>query len=303
MRFLLITLLLLLTLPVRASDRADVCEALNDVITDQHIRLATLNLAHGRGLGLNQLLQRASVTRQNLSRVSSLLLEIDADMVALQEADAPSWWSGEFDHVELLATEAGYPCYEHGVHAVTRMYAFGTALLSRTRFHDVLTHGFVPSPPTTNKGFVLGEFKWNPGGMLAEPLIVDVISVHLDFSRRKVRESQIAEMREQLEKLTPPVVILGDFNSDWQQDGSVLKQIAEQAGLVAWQPESEDLGTYNGGDKRLDWILISQDLEFESYEVAAQEVSDHRAVVADIALKPSPEGNLSPVQAAPAPAH
>jgi endonuclease/exonuclease/phosphatase family metal-dependent hydrolase len=43
-----------------------------------------------------------------------------------------------------------------------------------------------------------------------------------------------------------------------------------------------DLGTYANGSKRLDWILVSHDLRFATFEVRPETVSDHHAIVAVI---------------------
>jgi endonuclease/exonuclease/phosphatase (EEP) superfamily protein YafD len=81
-----------------------------------------------------------------------------------------------------------------------------------------------------------------------------------------------------------PLIILGDFNSAWLADDSVVRKLAQRSGLQAYRPEAINLGTY--GSRRLDWILISADLGFISYKVLPDAVSDHRGVVAEIGMKP-----------------
>jgi endonuclease/exonuclease/phosphatase family metal-dependent hydrolase len=51
--------------------------------------------------------------------------------------------------------------------------------------------------------------------------------------------------------------------------------------LRAYRPAAQELGTYKG-TKRLDWILISQELSFVDYTVLPDVVSDHLAVLATI---------------------
>jgi endonuclease/exonuclease/phosphatase family metal-dependent hydrolase len=256
----------------------------DQVITSPHLSVLTLNLAHGRKDALNQMLQKTSTTRKNLEEIAGFLSNSGADLIALQEADAPSRWSGKFNHVEFVSQKSPYPCRLHASHAHKYMYDFGTALLSRVPFSDSILHTFAPSPPTTNKGFVMGEVHWNPGGTLPEPINVSVISVHLDFSRQSVRESQIEEMRKLLPDIATPVIILGDFNTDWTTNGSALKAIVENGNFKVFQPESTQLGTYKKGKHRLDWILISEDLEFVSYEVPQLVLSDHQPVQANLRL-------------------
>jgi endonuclease/exonuclease/phosphatase family metal-dependent hydrolase len=56
--------------------------------------------------------------------------------------------------------------------------------------------------------------------------------------------------------------------------------------LQVFKPHAEGLSTYGDKGARLDWILISSDLEFDNYYVIPDVVSDHYAVAADIVLKP-----------------
>jgi endonuclease/exonuclease/phosphatase family metal-dependent hydrolase len=255
-----------------------------DVITSPFLSVLTLNMAHGRKDSLNQMLQKSSATRQNLEDIAEFLDNSGVDLIALQEADHPSRWSGKFDHVEFVSQNSNYPCWVHAGHAKKYMYDFGTALLSTVSFTKSLTHTFAPSPPTTNKGFVMGEVLWNPGDQLPEPVSVSVISVHLDFSWKKVREAQVEEMRVVLQDITTPVIIMGDFNADWSKDASALKSVVANGNFRVYQPESNELGTYKSGKLRLDWILISNHLDFMSYEVPQMVLSDHQPVQATLKL-------------------
>lgn len=245
------------------------------------LRILTLNLAHGRNQAANQLLLRREDIEQNIQRISQMLTRVDADIVALQEADGPSGWSGNFDHVEWLAREAGYPWHYRASHAQSWLFNYGTAILSRVPVSEVLQHTFNPSPPTFNKGFLLSTVSWVPNRDSCPELSIDVISVHLDFSRHKVRQEQINEMTALLSGRNRPIIIMGDFNSEWFADESIVKQLAQNGRLSVYMPEADNLHTYNT-DYRYDWILISPDLAFASYEVLPDNLSDHRAIVAEI---------------------
>ncbi len=246
------------------------------------LTVMTLNLAHGRGTAFSQLLQTGAATRENLTRVAGLLKTHAADIVALQEADGPSLWSGDMDHVALLAVGAGYNWHARATHVSYWLATYGTAMLSREPFADAFGHTFQPSPPTFNKGFLLGQFHWQPDPNSNTVLKIDVLSVHLDFSRKSVRESQIEEMMQLMAGRNHPTIILGDFNREWFADGSVVKRLAERAGLIVYQPTARNLGTFFDGKKRFDWILLSRDLTFTRYAVVPDVVSDHLAVIAEI---------------------
>jgi len=250
-------------------------------ITSDTLDVLTLNVAHGRGRAMNQMFVTDDRHRSNLDDVAELLTRTDAHVIALQEADAESLWSGGFDHVNYLASATGHTCFVHGHHADTWLSTYGTALMSKFAMRDSVSHTFRPSPPTMTKGFVRGTVFWHDGNDAELVRSVTLISVHLDFSRRKVRESQIAEMVEVLGGLSTPVVILGDFNADWTADDSPVREVAREFGLRAYSPMAEKLGTY-GNIKRLDWILISEELKFIEYVVVPGLVSDHLALLAKI---------------------
>ena len=254
------------------------------IINNPTLKVMMLNLAHGRKDGLNQLLKSAATIRRNLDEIASVIDKHGADVVALQEADAPSFWSGGFDHVALLADQAGYPFFESSNQANSWFFSYGTALLSRATLSGVVHHTFRPTPPTMNKGYTLGQVVWQAGRV--EPVRVDIVSVHLDFSRKRVREQQSAELSETLAGRGNPIIIMGDFNSDWSADEQVVRALAERADLQVYRPEAEDLATYSD-TKRYDWILVSKQLEFVSFEVLPDILSDHSAVVAEIAMQPS----------------
>lgn len=254
------------------------------------LKVLSLNVAHGRKDRMNQLLLSANTIRKNLGDIATFLAGSGADIVALQEADAPSRWSGNFDHVALLAEQANYPVFTHTPHAVSWLFSYGTAILSQAAFTETINYTFEPSPPTMNKGFTLAQIVWQTG-LEENPLMpVDIISVHLDFSRQEVRENQIREITAALGDRDNPVIILGDFNSDWLADELVVRALADDNKLKGYRPEDNGLGTYKSGEnsKRLDWILISDPLEFARYEVLPDVLSDHKAVFAEIALQSGP---------------
>lgn len=255
-----------------------------EVSNDGTLRLLTLNIAHGRNQAANQLLLEKEDIEQNIRSIARLLKKTSADIVALQEADGPSGWSGNFDHIELLAREAGYPWYYRANHAESWLFSYGTAILSRLPVSETLQHTFSPSPPTLNKGFLLGQVNWMNHNAAGSTLAVDVVSVHLDFSRQRVRDEQIAEMAEVFANRKNPMIILGDFNSEWLAETSVVKKLAEKAGMSVYDPGATDLHTYNSS-RRYDWILISDELAFVRYEVLPDVLSDHLAVLAEIKLK------------------
>jgi len=249
---------------------------------DSVLRFATLNMAHGRKDSINQLFVLENTFKQNLDDIADVLKLYRPHMVALQEADSVSRWSGSFDHVAYLASAADYPWSAHVSNAQGWLYSYGTALLSSLPLVQTIKHTFESSPPTLDKGFVLAEIEWPCAGE-NKSRKVDIISVHLDFSRESVREKQIHEMREILSARMNPTIIMGDFNSEWLAEVSVIKELATRSRFYAYEPAGDNYHSYK--NKRLDWILITRDMEFANYQVLPDTLSDHAMVLADIRFK------------------
>ena len=244
------------------------------------LRLLSLNMAHGRKDSFNQIFVSETQIRQNLAEIVEFLKRENADIVTLQEADSASRWSGGFDHVALLAREAGYAWYTHANHVDNSFGTYGTAVLSRYPILRGYQVDFNPTPPTTRKGFTLAEIEWTLRGANSEKQVIDVVSVHLDFSRSSKRIEQIKDMKAVLKQRENPTVVLGDFNSTWAEGDREIQSLATVKKLKTHRPEASYLYTYS--DERFDWILISKEFEFCNYYAATDILSDHLAVVSEI---------------------
>ena len=246
---------------------------------DGTLRVATLNLAHGRAAGFHQFIQGAARIRGNLDRIGALMQGESPTVLAVQEADAASVWSGNFDHVRHLAAAAGLTWLSHGSHVSGFRLSYGTALMARAPLSAPVSVTFAPSPPTFAKGFLVATM--TPPGWPGGP--IDVVSVHLDFARPAVRRRQVDTLIKNLRDRHNHLVIMGDFNCTWQPASSPLQRLAMALDLQAWRPEAKGLVTFPTTSRRLDWILVSRDLRIVNQRILADVVSDHRAVVADIA--------------------
>lgn len=248
-------------------------------VHDGRLRIMTVNIAHGRGESFHQLLQGVTTTLANLDSIASLFRRSDADIVALQEADGPSFWSGNFSHIDYLADNGDFSQSVHGVHVDGLGLSYGTALIARLDLKDPQAVTFDPSLSPVPKGFVVSTVSW-PG---SPGIDVDVVSLHLDFASEAIRKQQAAELIETLQERQRPVIIMGDFNTGWKEN-STVQHISEALALTAYRPGEAGLETFPAFGERLDWILVSPGISFRSYQVIPDAVSDHRGVIAELEL-------------------
>jgi endonuclease/exonuclease/phosphatase family metal-dependent hydrolase len=244
-------------------------------------------------------LQDSETAIANLMSVSALLERENPDIVSLQEADSPSFWSGGFDHVTFLADRGSFGRSVRGIHVDALGLSYGTALIAKLDLRNPEAITFPPKVAAVPKGFVVSTMRW-PGSNDHD---VDVVSVHLDFISKSARNKQATELVDTLKRRNRPLIVMGDFNTDWQDEDSALRYIARALLLSSCDPESTTLDTFPAFGERLDWILVSPGIRFTSYRVIPDVVSDHRGVIAELILEPanaiSNQGGNNPVRIHP----
>ncbi len=247
---------------------------------DNQLSVMTLNIGHGRGKGFHQLVQSKEKITSNAIAITETINKEKIDITALQEVDGPGIWNGGLDLIEYIAEKSGYP---HGIwtkNVETAALSYGTALLSNSAYSHAESYTFKARPFILPKGFTMGIFKISE--MTGKH--VCVVSVHLAPLLAPMRRRQAEIIISNLEKLDYPLIIAGDFNCGYKEK-SAVKLLADRLNLSVWDEKSVKLGTHQPGNRRLDWIMISGDLEFVSYEVLSDKISDHRAVKAVIRYK------------------
>ncbi|HUU83723.1 MAG TPA: endonuclease/exonuclease/phosphatase family protein [Phycisphaerae bacterium] len=241
------------------------------------LHVATLNIAHGRGPGFNPVNLSDASFRNNLDRIAQVLLRERPDVVALQEIDAGSFWSGGFDHTHYLQQAAGFTHRHLGLHVDAEKMGmrlqYGTALLARQPLDSPTSHAFHLDALDT-KGFVTARVKLD-----GRPLLV--VSVHLDARTAKRRRQQAQHLIDRLPMAGLPIVLLGDLNSTWNDDGAT-RLLAQHLHLRAYEPDSSQWPTFPSTEPadRIDWIMISPQLEFVEHRLWPDRVSDHLGLTA-----------------------
>lgn len=246
------------------------------------LRVLTWNVAHGRADGFHQALLPREEVERNLDRIARVLRHERPDVVALQEADGPSAWSGNFDHVSTLARDGGLGHFFRGDHNPFGVGAYelssGTALVSRLPIVGPESRAFSANWRDT-KGFVTATVRMPESG-----LEVDVVSIHLDFLNPAERREQIRALATALGERSRPMIVLGDLNCE-SDAGEVFRLFEEHLGVRPFRPELEE-PTFPSTlpTRRLDWILASEELEFVGYRTLDVRLSDHLGVVAEVRL-------------------
>lgn len=249
-----------------------------DAPVRETLRVLTLNVRHGRGPKERPKVAQRETFHRHVETIAGFLGQIPAEVVALQEADAPSFWSGLVHHVEQFLTLGGFDEFAHGLHVnLCRPrfgLSYGTALLSKLPLAAVESRPFKARPLDT-KGYVIATTSF--AGQE-----VDVVSVHLDVFQ-PVQRRQAAKLIRDLRARPRPVVVMGDLNSAGRRPRSTVNELARALSLRAVDG-ADDMLTYPSWKPRhrLDWILCSEQLSFKSCRTIREPVSDHLAVEAEL---------------------
>ena len=245
------------------------------------LKLMTLNIAHGRKNHGYKFIMTESSVKENLDHICRVMERVQSDIIALQEADGSSFWSGNFDHIEYIRTNTSFDFAFHGEHVNNLKLAYGTAVLSKIPLTNSASENLESPGITFPKGYVVATIRW-PG---INPKKIDVLSIHLDSLRSKNRTHQLQQIVKEIKKRKNPAIIMGDFNCEWNDKNSAVKKLANELDLKPYRPSANNLDTYPLLNKRLDWILIPNDFTFISYKVLKEKISDHLAVVAEVEVK------------------
>ena len=236
---------------------------------------------------------------ERLRSIGELLRDINADVVVLNEVDFNSTWSYGVNQARELAIEAGYAFVAEqrnlDFQIVFGSWQFGNVVLSR---YPISNASLVNYPSLRTWEAVLAGKK---RGMLCQIDFngqpVTVAAIHLSHRSEDLRLASAEMILARVHGVAHPIILAGDFNSSpsdfphSQQTSSNDNTIdmLDRANCLRRRPtegpaDSEYTFRSNVPDRTIDWIMISNDCQFNSYRAVDSQLSDHRPVVADVLL-------------------
>ena len=211
--------------------------------------------------------------RQDPDRIASVVSELNADIVALQEFTYPASVALETRNPVVFTTMDRYECALGPTRQTRKQECFGNALFTRHPIVDV------------HRIDLLMERR-EPRGALAATVevggtLIHVLAAHLGLRVRE-RRFQVRQILEYLDSVRNSLyVVLGDFN-DWLPGRSVVHVLDQRLGKPA-RPASFPAYRPIVPLDRI-WVHPTSALRriFTHATPAARLASDHLPVVADI---------------------
>ncbi len=253
-------------------------------------RLLTFNIAHARGvLPVPQSLRSTAKLRSNLLKIAQLIKRLEVDIVALQEIDQNSRWSGSFDHLAFLREHTGLPHGAHGPHnrrGGRYHLSYGNAFLSRWPIHHEETMPFGRGT-MGEKGFLFVEIDVPAGRM---PLI----NVHLNHRSRARRLKQIAALMRYLDEQhahrsalwRTPALVCGDFNNPSHKPDATATLLGyfERTNNYTLLPKSGRTFPAAWPTWALDYVFLPEQCREPKAKILRSWLSDHRPVLVEFTL-------------------
>jgi endonuclease/exonuclease/phosphatase family metal-dependent hydrolase len=229
----------------------------------------------------------------DLTRVAALACPAGADVIALQEVDVR--WSERSAFADqaaelaaacgmgyrfapiysLPAATSGMPPREFGVAILTRhpIRSWRNHLLTRLSTQEA-------AEPAPMPGFLQVTIEVNG-------TTIDVFDTHLDYRPDPaVRRTQVSEMLGILGESARPTILMGDMNAPPPPAATELAPLFERL-RDAWAAGSGPGLTYpaDAPVRRIDYIFVAGPLRALAARVLPTDASDHRPVIADLALE------------------
>ena len=211
--------------------------------------------------------------RRRPERTIEVLNELDADVVALQEADRRFGSRASAIPLALLEAHSDYKPVEID-NRIGSIGWHGNALLVKKRI-EVREHHLFRLPSLEPRGAVLAELR-------LDEVLLRVVGMHLDLSglwRRQQAQAILSHLHERDGE--PPTVLMGDLN-EWSTRGGCLREFGADHDFAPCGRSFHARRPIAA----LDRIMVSRDLEVVASGVhrtaCSRRASDHLPIWAEV---------------------
>jgi len=227
------------------------------------IRVASYNMR--KGIGTDR--------RRNPDRTLEVLREIDADVVALQEADRRFGARSAVIPAHLIDEHSAWKPIDFGARAASMGWHGNALLVPKTA--EVIDRTVIHLPALEPRGAVMADIHINGQ-------VIRIVGMHLDLSglwRRRQAHAILAHVSAGPQRY--PAVMMGDLN-EWTRAAGCLKEFDREFSIADTGPSFHARRPVG----RLDRIMVSRELKVVDCGVhasyAARKASDHLPIWADI---------------------
>lgn len=209
--------------------------------------------------------------KRSLTRIGSLIKSASADIAGLNEVEKHSFRTCFVNQPKKIARLASMDYFFGPTMKLGPFGFFGNGILTSKKICNVQNFSL---PGGREPRCCLKVQLDAPGGP------VTVLVTHLGLAGGE-RLQQLAELVRIIESHPGPLILMGDFNSNYEELGPLLNVVMDTN--IKQQPEPTFPSW--GAAHRLDYILTTPHFRCIEHCVIASDASDHLPVAAGLELK------------------
>jgi len=211
--------------------------------------------------------------RRRPERTLQVLNEIDADVIALQEADRRLGQRAAVISQHMLEEHSPWKAIPFGMRAQSMGWHCNALLVRKEA--QVLDCEVIHLPAIEPRGAVMADVR-------IRGELVRVVGMHLDLSGLRRRRQAHAILTHLATSTTqPPTILMGDLN-EWSRHAGCLRDFARDFAIASTGPSFHARRPV----ARLDRIMVSSDLRVTNCGVhdshVSRTASDHLPVWAEL---------------------
>lgn len=243
-------------------------------VTPIIFRVMTFNIHHGEGVD----------GKVDLDRIANVILDANADAVALQEVDRNTRRTGGVDMIKELGKRTNMH-FAFGSNLDFQGGEYGTAILSKHPIQSFENHALKQVRDGEPRGVLQAVLDVGQGQLL-------FVNTHLDHTKdqaeRLFSQSQFDDLFAKYKDL--PAIFCGDFNDT--PDSELYKRMSEKW-VDSWSLAGKGNGftmTSSMPSRRIDYVWVSDKKNFTMrwVDVPMTKASDHLPLIAEMEIKPVP---------------
>lgn len=208
--------------------------------------------------------------KSSLNRIIELMGQEKPGIVGLNEIESFTLRTGFANQPKRLAAARNLMFRYGPTIKLGPLGFFGNAVLSRYPIYKTTN---LPLPELGEKRCCLRTTVTIPSGFLT------VLVTHLGLDR-KMRDQQIASIKELVKAEKNPVVLMGDFNCGVDQMEPLYELLTDTGRLHSAKPTFP----FPNPSQRIDYILTSPELKCTGARVVFFDASDHLPLVSEIEI-------------------
>lgn len=226
-----------------------------------HLTVITYNIASGHKLNGDN----------NQNELINYFKKDNYEIIGLNEVDRITKRSNKVDQIKVLSNSLKYN-YAFSKSIEYQGGQYGNGILSK---YKIISSKNIP---LSNEG--LSEKRSILQTIInVNGIRVNIFVTHLEWKDKNIRQKQILQVKNIIESVNGPIILMGDFNTQSTDEVKVFLQklnviYGEERPITV--PEKNTL---------LDYIFFSKDIKLLKWDIDKNEISDHYPVKATFEIK------------------